>query len=494
MRLILAITCLCFFWGTKLFAQTNNACATPAPLPFHFSFIEQHREHQGTENSFRLPVTLHIIRTNSGSSSFNSQLAIDALCAVNTRFQPVGISFYLAGPIRFINRSDLTNPVSFAAASAILDEFNVARTINIYYTNLANFGTCAFAFFPGIGPGGPQNQGGVVMGTNCAAGDGALLAHELGHYFNLPHTFDETALNPRDWLFAERVTRNNNELAPRLSANCANTGDRFCDTPADFLQVRWPCPSSITQTDTNGDLFQPDASLYMGYARDSCMQRFSPQQIAVMRATLSTPTAPRAYLLLQPQPLGVTSLTTPQLLVPGSTDSQIAVNGGRLVWTQSANAQWYQVRLFQFNNQLLLDTVVSDTFWQVPQGLLRINRPYRWQVRALGRDAYCSSPSPFFDFTARLASSLANLPQPGIEIFPQPSQGTVQMRGLPADTHVRLNLFNAQGKRLSTATLLTDASGNLQWEHQEVPAGIYLLKIDATQQQYTLRLLVSNNP
>lgn len=489
MRLILAITCLCLLLSTKLFAQTNNACATPAPLPFHFDFIEQHRDTYRAENNFRLPVTLHIIRSSTGSSNFNSQLALDALCAVNTRFQPVGISFYLAGPVRFINRTDLTNPPNFAAASAILDEFNVARTINIYYTNLANFGTCAFAFFPGIGPGGPQNQGGVVMGTNCAAADGALLAHELGHYFNLPHTFDETALNPRDWLFAERVTRNNNETAPRLSANCNSAGDRFCDTPADFLQLRWPCPTSITQTDTNGDLFQPDASLYMGYARDSCMQRFSAQQIAVMRATLSTPTAPRAYLLLQPQPLGVFNLNTPQLLVPGAIDSQIAVNGGRFEWTRSANAQWYHFRLFQFNNQMVIDTVLSDTFWQVPTGLLRINRPYRWQVRAIGRDAYCSSPTSFFDFTARLSSSLVDLAKNQIELYPQPSRGLVQLRGLKADWPIRIELYTPHGQLLTAESFWSDGTGSVRWEHGSMPPGLYLLRLHA-EQLHSLRLLV----
>ncbi|MBA4304738.1 MAG: hypothetical protein C0424_10985 [Sphingobacteriaceae bacterium] len=488
MRFTLVSNLLGLLLNMQLLAQPGSSCTTPTPLPHHYAFIEQHREGLSTENSFRLPVTLHIIRTSNGSSSFNSQWAVDALCAVNARFQAVGICFYLAGPVRFINRTDLTNPPSFAAASAILDEFNVARTINIYYTNLANFGTCAFAFFPGIGPGGPQNQGGVVMGTNCASDDGALLAHELGHYFNLPHTFNETSDNPRDWLFAERVTRNNNEPAPRLSANCNNSSDRFCDTPADFLPVRWPCPTSITQTDTNGDLFQPDATLYMGYARDSCMQRFSPQQIAVMRATLSTPTAPRAYLLLQPQTVGVSSLTTPQLLQPGTVDSQITVSNGSFQWSRSLNAQWYHFRLFQFTNQMVVDTVVSDTFWQAPNGLLRINRPYRWQVRALGRDAYCSHPSPFFNFTAALNTSVFDTKGTQIKMYPQPSTGFIQLAGFSADEKVRLELYSLQGQRLQSSNLQCDDAGQTTWAYDYIPNGLYTILLHAKSNHYRLRM------
>lgn len=478
MRWLLLFSYACLLLHTRAAAQNDPVCASPPPNPAVWDFIEQHRDATTGENTFRLPVTLHMVRLSNGSSSFNTQIALDALCAANARFQPVGISFYLASPVRFINRSDLVNPASFAAASAILDEFNVFRTINIYYTNLANFGTCAFAFFPGIGPGSPQNQGGVVMGTNCASPDGALLAHELGHFFNLPHTFDETADNPRDWLFAERVTRNNNETAPRLSANCNNAGDRFCDTPADFLPIRWNCPNTIAQTDTNGDLFQPDPTLYMGYARDTCMQRFSPQQIAVMRATLANANAPRGYLLLSPLPVGPATVQTPQQLVPGSVDSQISISQPLFRWSRVPGANWYHFRLFQFTSQQVIDTVIADTSFSPPAGLLRLNRPYRWQIRALGTDALCSAPSPFFSFSAIASSSTESSRLWGVNIFPQPAAGFIQIAAAWTSAPVELLLYDLQGKPLAKAWFSDAATqGTLTWQIPQLAAGMYLLEL-----------------
>lgn len=476
----------------SVMAQQPFFCGTLPPNQALWSFIEQTREYELSETTYRLPVTLHIVRQSNGASNFDSQIALDALCAVNARFQPVGISFYLASPIRFINRSDLTSPASFAAASAILDEFNVFRTINIYYTNLANFGTCAFAFFPGIGPGTPQNQGGVVMGTNCAASDGALLAHELGHFFNLPHTFNETSDDPRDWLFAERVTRSSNEIAPRLSANCSNAGDRFCDTPADFLPIRWNCPLTITQTDTNADVFQPDPTLYMGYARDSCMQRFSMQQIAVMRATLANTSAPRGYLLLSPAPSGPVQLQTPQLLVPGLLDSQISIGQPIFRWSQVSAAQWYHFRLFQFTNQLLIDTVLADTSFRPVAGLLRLNRPYRWQVRAMGADALCTLPSPFFSFSAAASTAVGQHEILSTRVFPQPSNGELQITGEWLLGPVHLLLYNLQGKLLTSVWYPEPVTASrLTWQLPPLASGMYMVEVRQLERRSRHKVLIS---
>ena len=86
---------------------------------------------------------------------------------------------------------------------------------------------------------------------------GRTLTHELGHYFNLDHTF-----NGCD------------------GPNCATSGDTVCDTPATNTES-YDCPSA-------GDIFGcNDYSLtmnYMDYVNDACMYMFTAGQAVRMQA------------------------------------------------------------------------------------------------------------------------------------------------------------------------------------------------------------------
>ena len=90
---------------------------------------------------------------------------------------------------------------------------------------------------------------------------GRTLTHELGHFFNLNHTFDGCD-----------------------GANCANSGDRICDTPA-LDTENYDCPSA-------GDIMGcTDFALtmnYMDYVNDACMYMFTAGQAARMQAWYNT--------------------------------------------------------------------------------------------------------------------------------------------------------------------------------------------------------------
>ena len=114
-------------------------------------------------------------------------------------------------------------------------------------------------------PNDPLRQGAVYMGIACSGPGNTTLAHELGHFLNLPHPFDGTSGQPAA-VWAERVTRNPQEPPPRYSANCTTAGDRFCDPRADYRDNRWNCPDPSALLDINADPFNPDETLYMSYS------------------------------------------------------------------------------------------------------------------------------------------------------------------------------------------------------------------------------------
>lgn len=133
-----------------------------------------------------------------------------------------------------------------------------------------------------------DDQGMIVTGTNeCSGSDqnpkAQVLIHELGHFFNLSHTF----YNSDDPDMAERVVRD---------ARCKRQGDGFCDTPADFypsfyyqvMDESKKCTFSpynpngyvnlSTAFDWEGNLYNPSVRNYMSYFDNECLDEFTPEQ------------------------------------------------------------------------------------------------------------------------------------------------------------------------------------------------------------------------
>jgi hypothetical protein len=104
----------------------------------------------------------------------------------------------------------------------------------------------------GYVPGVPQ--GSQQTGIN----KGRTLTHELGHFFNLDHTFDG------------------------CGTNCNASGDKVCDTPASNQeQYGCPSPGSINGCVSGQKVL---AMNYMDYTDDACMYMFTPGQATRMLA------------------------------------------------------------------------------------------------------------------------------------------------------------------------------------------------------------------
>ncbi len=125
----------------------------------------------------------------------------------------------------------------------------------------------------------PSSGATVVMntfcfgsGTGCSTSGyvpsapfnlGRTVTHELGHFFNLNHTFDGCT----------------------TSANCATSGDKVCDTPpANAETYNCPAPGSVIQCSGAKVLTMN----YMDYVDDPCMYMFTNGQATRMLAYYNT--------------------------------------------------------------------------------------------------------------------------------------------------------------------------------------------------------------
>lgn len=148
------------------------------------------------------------------------------------------------------------------------------KAINVYIVGDAA-GAAGFAFFPQAEEGG--NLDGIVLAYDILFDPkvgGAVLAHEMGHFLGLYHTFQNGCAND----------------------DCLRTGDRVCDTPPDDNSMTFEgcyynnnCTTDADATNLENP-FSSDVGdnneNYMDYNSATCMVEFTPGQRHRMRSTL----------------------------------------------------------------------------------------------------------------------------------------------------------------------------------------------------------------
>lgn len=495
-NLLLLLASLLFTASTAFAQSLTNDCGTgavPTEVRAYLQTLDYSVDQPEDYPRINIPITIHIVRSSAGAGGFLESSAYATICDLNNRMASTGMFFYVPGQVRFIDNDDYFNANNYSPLFDMITLNNVPRTMNVYYTNLANMSLCGFAFYPNSGPGGFQNDGAVVMSFACSQPNGTTLTHEVGHFFSLPHTFDQTSNNPTG-ANAELVTRNANEPFPRLSANCNMAGDGFCDTPADFIGTRWSCPTGLQQVDLNGDTFDPDSSYYMSYSSDVCMSRFSTQQILAMRGTLSSLSASRGYLLTTPMPNYPVINASPNTLFPSAGDTVIPETVV-FRWSSIPGATQYRIRAYVLNFKVI-DTLTADTSYAVFGRTIRANRDHSWDVQALSPAELCAPFSPRITFrsgNANTASSVLDESRATVKMYPNLNRagGTLTIVGLQSQAQGDLYILNTQGQRVHQSSLI-GSEEKLTVQLPQLAPGLYYVLIKLPNQQYREKLLIQN--
>jgi hypothetical protein len=248
--------------------------------------------------SFTIPIVVHIVHQN-GPENISDNQVLSQIWALNRDFANsvpspapavnTGIQFCLASqlppasPVVWSTTPGITrtfstqtnhiygNPASEVALKAI-DYLPSNKYLNVWVVNTISGGgggVAGYATFPGTVP---ATLDGIVIrytafGSNTSPyggpwpnalplnDDGKIMSHEVGHWFNLLHTF---------------------------SGGCAPPGDQVADTPPEAVN-RSGCPTtSLTSCTAVNDPIEN----FMDYTNDPCRFAFTAGQTTRMQAAI----------------------------------------------------------------------------------------------------------------------------------------------------------------------------------------------------------------
>ena len=221
----------------------------------------------------QIPIKAHVIRTKNGEGGINEYELNDAITYLNETFSGGFMEFFLCNGIDYIN-DDTFYHFKSSEEKSMVDTNYITGAINIYFTdhikNSSDESICGYTY-------NKQDYDVIIMQNECATNNSSL-AHEIGHYFSLIHTHGV----------------NNSCMTKELvnGSNCSSEGDQICDTPADpkltTTNVNNFCRYIGTETDENGDTFNPDTKNIMSYSMKGCRSHFTEEQLARIYAYYMT--------------------------------------------------------------------------------------------------------------------------------------------------------------------------------------------------------------
>lgn len=294
---IILVLLTLFFSPDSLSAQIDCGVndITDAEFDQMLSAIDgnSNKSNLGVTTNYSVPIHLTIMNKalNTPPKAYPVEQMQVAIAEINEMDYFGGITFYLCDT-SIVNDPNYFDFTLNAGEFAIASTYNQPDVLNVYLFESGTNWATSVAFIP--------NLAAVLMTST----NSKILAHEIGHYLGLAHTFNSTTAGPPlDFVMLRPDNSYNTFVDPDESfclcgTDCIctgnNSGDRISDTDVDpglsFCGNSPTAGCSVTHTAPSGstltETYTPDANNLMSYYAERT--HFSQGQITRMQDVLVT--------------------------------------------------------------------------------------------------------------------------------------------------------------------------------------------------------------
>lgn len=433
-------------------------------------------------NSVRyIPIHFHRVGNATGQGRISITKLLDQMCALNQQYDSLDVQFYLSPHPNtayglFNSSISADNVFTIQTNSSLMNQRRHNRAVNVFAVeepvsgNTPQPGTITQAYYT-------TNSDWIVMRKSefSNALNNGVLAHELGHFFSLPHTFlgyESNYFGPGDagWPRAPVVSPGGNATERVNGSNCNTAGDRICDTPPDYGFISSNCnPYTGGAQDPLGVPVDPSEKNFMGYF-ESCKYEFTATQRNLIRADID---ATRRNYLDNTFTPAATVFSTPVNLLKSPVQNATTpfYDEVLLEWNVVPEADWYlleldvtplyataqaQVLIFSRNVGSCLLTNLSP------------GRTYYWRVRPFNAVYTCAlARQQVFKTPQTSSAPIANNVRSFL-IAPNPT-----VAGQPATLHCSFT------ETIRGTLRVSDARGRIVWTAPDTtwPVGDHTLSL-----------------
>jgi len=429
---------------------------------------------------YYIPVKLHLVAKTNGTGRISEAKAMEGICGLNEYFKPLDMQFYLTGEFNYINNDgmyDLEFPNVPQSVTFQYRVHKVDNAANVFIGNGLSSGNSGYY---------SRNQDIIYMDKRYVNAQDNILAHEFGHFFSLAHTFFgwEAIPDDPDGIVAPIRAGNVDVEYVDRTKNCETAADRFCDTPADYIQ-NWSgaCDYTGGAMDPDSVKIDPDEMNLMAYYsfRGCSEYYFSEAQMDVITADYLS----RKDLsdLLPPNQNPITETTN--LTFPINEEAVNPANEIIFEWDEVSGATRYLIEISPLESLAFLETkaFVTDNFFKTTLNADR--KEGYWRVLAFNDVHFCNiqysdvERFTISDMTSTIDFSLVE----NLSIYPSPSSDDDVMvqffnLDLPA-TIADFEIFDLTGKSIFQVKnqRILKGENNISLSVSGLDSGIYFFKI-----------------
>lgn len=452
--------------------------------------------HDRNDSIFYVPIQLHLVGNDEGGGRMTEKRALQGICKLNQDYAPLNMVFYLKEEFNYINSEAMFNlqfPNVPTSVTSLYAQNKVSNAINIFVGNGLSSGNSGY--YTG-------GQDIIYMDKSFMTPNAGILAHEMGHFFSLHHTFfgwESTTYDPNqptpltvmwgNW-------SNDVEYVDR-DKNCETSADYLCGTPADYITVGAAnCNYTGGAVDPDSVLIDPDERNHMAYYSFSgCPEyHFSDDQMEVIledydaRWQLSNLDCPELKDVTE----------TANLISPLNQELIETYDNVDFEWEPVPNADFYLIEISPLASfGLIWDQAVlkNTTFTSNELSANRDN--YYWRIWAFSQTDFCEiiySESGHFATGGQLSTVQEIDFLEEILVAPNPAlEGKIMLQFNSQKTdHINLSIINTQGQTIQSINnqLITKGNNIIELNLAGIQSGIYYLRLESDRQISTQRIVI----